>query len=172
MLLIWLALIASGLACIWDVRKGIIPNWLNYLALLAAVALTFFDSSRSLLNTFLGFSIGFSIPFLLFLVGRLGGGDVKLLAALGAALGYPVAIDLLLWTCVFGFFVGLISIIAARRFKELSLDIIEILLVTFHQRLGSTAVPVRDMSTPLAVAIFISVCWLVFFPDYSRLIII
>ena len=131
--------------------------------------LSLFEPSRTLFSTFAGLAIGFFLPFLLFLVGRLGGGDVKLLAALGAALGFPVVIDLLLWTCVFGFFVGLVLIVAMGRAKELLMDILEMILVTFQQRLGPTAVPVTGLSVPLAVAIFMSVCWLVFFPDYSRL---
>jgi len=169
LLLISLALILSGLACIWDVRKGIIPNWLSYSGLLAAVVLSFFESGRAVADTGLGFVIAFSLPFLLFLVGRLGGGDVKLLAALGAALGFPLAIDLLLWTCVFGFVVAFVVLVIAGRLKELVMDIVEMVLVTFLQRLGRTAVPVSGLSTPLAVSIFMSVCWLVFFPEYSRL---
>lgn len=168
-MLISLALIVSGLACIWDVRQGIIPNWLSYFAVLAAVLLSFFESDRVITDTVFGFIVGFVLPFFLFLVGRLGGGDVKLLAALGAALGFPLAVDLLLWTCVFGFFVAFIVVVAAGRFKELAMDILVMILVTFQQRLGRTEVPVSDLSIPLGVAIFISVCWLVFFPNYARL---
>lgn len=145
------------------------PNWLNYLSLPAVVLLTAFDPSRTFLNTLLGLLVGFSVPLLLFILGRLGGGDVKLLAVLGAAMGYPVAIDLLLWTCVFGVLVAFITVVVAGRLKEFLFDILEMILITFQQRMGRTAMPVSGLSTPLAVAIFISVCWLTFFPDFSRL---
>lgn len=166
-----LALISSGLACVFDVRKGTIPNWLSYTSLTLAFLFTFLDGSRSFADTILGFLIGFVLPFVLFFIGRLGGGDVKILGALGATLGYPQAIDLLLWTCVFGFLVALVIVVAAGRLRELGMDILEMILVTFQQKLGLTAAPVRGLSTPLAVAMFISVCWLVFFPDHSQLFV-
>jgi len=152
------------------VRKGIIPNWLTYSALAAAVVLSFLDSDRLFLSTIAGFLVAFLVPFLLFMFGRLGGGDVKLLAVLGAALGYPLAVDLLLWTCVFGFLVAFVTVLVTRRFKELCMDFLEIIMVAIPQKMiASTDTPVSGLSTPLAVAIFLSVCWLIFFPDYSQL---
>lgn len=155
-----------------DVRKGIIPNWLTYSTLLVAVTLSLFDDGRQFTSTLIGFTISFFLPFFFFLIRRLGGGDVKLLAALGATLGFPIAIDLLLWTCIFGFLIALSMVIAAGRLKELAMDILEIILFTFQQKLGSTETPVSGLSTPLAVAIFMSVCWIIFFPDYARLTIL
>lgn len=122
------------------------------------------------MDTALGFAIGFFIPFFLFCIGRLGGGDVKLFAVLGVALGYPLIIDLFLWTCVFGFLVAFIVVVFAGRLKELGMDVLETFLMIF-QRVRPEA-PVKGLSTPLAIAIFISVCWLVFFPEHSRLVVL
>lgn len=172
MLLTSLALIVSGLACIWDVREGVIPNWLSYLGLFIAILFSILDLNRTFSITLIGFLIGFSIPFLLFLMGRLGGGDVKLLAALGAALGFPVIVDLLLWTCVFGFLVGIAIVVLAGKLKELVMDCLELVFVTFLTRSGRSSAPVKGLSLPLAVAIFMAVVWVVFFPEYSCLIVL
>ncbi len=51
----------------------------------------------------------------LFVFFRIGGGDVKLLAMLGAFLGLEQGIETLLWTFVLGGAVGLIGADLARR---------------------------------------------------------
>ena len=150
-------------------RRGIIPNWLSYSGVLLALIFSFFDPSRSLSITIIGFVVGFSPAFFLFLIGRLGGGDVKLLAMLGAAFGFPLIIDLLLWTCVFGFLVAFSVVLVRGRLKVLIMDIRETIIVSVLQRAGRTEVPVRGLSMPLAVAIFMSVCWIVFFPELATL---
>ena len=50
----------------------------------------------------IGFGAAFLVSFALFAMGGLGGGDVKLLAALGATLGWPALLPFALLTTIFG----------------------------------------------------------------------
>lgn len=83
-------------AAIIDVRTRRIPNWLTVSAFFAALAFYVFgggsnfgvDSGfQGLLYSLGGFAVGFGILFVLWLIGKGGAGDVKLMGAVGAWLG-------------------------------------------------------------------------------------
>lgn len=79
----------------WDVREGRVPNALTGAALLAGLALGGLGGTEAFLSALAGAGAGFAVALPVFLVGGLGGGDVKLLAAMGSLLGIgqlPVAL--------------------------------------------------------------------------------
>jgi len=82
--LLVLLIVAAGI----DLRSRRIPNWLN-LALLAAGLSQSFTALHTISpgQSTLGILAGFGLTFILFAMGALGGGDVKLLAAVGAWTG-------------------------------------------------------------------------------------
>ncbi|MHB1846485.1 MAG: prepilin peptidase [Deltaproteobacteria bacterium] len=87
------------MAAAWDVRTGRIPDWLSWPALV--MALVFRGVTRGLLGpgglaeaAAGAVALGF-VTSLLALWGKMGWGDVKLLAAVGAAFGWPLALDAL-----------------------------------------------------------------------------
>ena len=79
-----------------DIKHQIIPNSLIYTILMVTLiyrilGLIIFNKPFNLLNYILGMAIGF-ILFLIILIlskGGMGGGDVKLIGALGFILGFP-----------------------------------------------------------------------------------
>jgi prepilin peptidase CpaA len=71
-----------------DVRERRIPNWLTLSLLLAGLAQSWtWAHTVTPGQSFLGFLAGFGLAFAMFGLGALGGGDVKLLAGIGAWLG-------------------------------------------------------------------------------------
>jgi len=75
-------------AAISDLRTRRLPNWLTVPAFAAAVLMhTVVNGWAGLGFSLLGFATGFSILLVLWLIGGGGGGDVKLMGALGAWLG-------------------------------------------------------------------------------------
>ena len=93
------AVAAAG--CATDLRSRRIPNWLTGGAATMALAYHLWTGGPSaLLLSLAGLLVGGAIFFLPFALGGLGGGDVKLLAALGAWAG-PVrcAVDRPLFGC-------------------------------------------------------------------------
>ena len=90
-------------AAIEDLRSRRIPNWLTFSLVLSSIAQSFMSGHLvSPSMSLLGFAVGFGIPLILFLIGALGGGDVKLLAAFGAWLG-PGTVC---WAAIYGAIAG------------------------------------------------------------------
>jgi prepilin peptidase CpaA len=96
------AVLISAIAAVIDYRTGEIPNWLTLYPLgigLAANALVGFRSGgpsgagSALLASFLGAALCAIVPVLLFRKGAIGGGDVKLLVAIGALCKTQVGIE-------------------------------------------------------------------------------
>ncbi|MBI1747799.1 MAG: prepilin peptidase [Acidobacteria bacterium] len=84
-----LTLMTVTLAAVADIYKRRIPNWLTAPAFFAGMAIHFFQSGwAGIFDSLLGFLIGFSIFFFLWLMGGKGAGDAKLIGAVGALLGY------------------------------------------------------------------------------------
>lgn len=97
------AIVVSAIAGWTDWRRGEIPNWLTYSALVGAPIL---HASRFLAAkeptdialTEAGISIGGAVlcaivPGLMYRQGAIGGGDLKLLAALGALLQPMIGVE-------------------------------------------------------------------------------
>lgn len=75
-------------AAVIDLRERRIPNWLNALVAVAGVLTTSIYASPVVWwASLLGLLLGFAILLVPFALGFVGGGDVKVLAAVGAWLG-------------------------------------------------------------------------------------
>jgi prepilin peptidase CpaA len=103
------AILVTGLAAWFDWRTGEIPNWLTLGALGAGLighAVSgglrggWSEAGKGLLFSLAGMGVCAFVPFLLFRSGAIGGGDVKLLAALGALLRPMVGIEAELYSFI------------------------------------------------------------------------
>jgi prepilin peptidase CpaA len=87
-------LIIAGGAAITDARSGRIPNVLTLPLLVGAPLLHQLSGGRSeFLASFGGIILCGIIPLFLFCRGAMGGGDLKLFAAIGAALGPAAGLE-------------------------------------------------------------------------------
>jgi prepilin peptidase CpaA len=105
------AIVVAFAACVTDLRTRRIPNALTFGA--AAAALLFHATAPTgagVVSAATGWLIGAAVMFLPFALRGLGGGDVKLLAALGAWLGPENALWLALYTGMAG---GVLAIVVA-----------------------------------------------------------
>jgi prepilin peptidase CpaA len=85
----------------WKYRK--IYNKVTVSGLLAGLFLSAFGNfPYSLGNALLASAVAFAIFFILFMLGQMGGGDVKLVAAIGAFSGFPLILNVLLWGIIAG----------------------------------------------------------------------
>ncbi|MGH9393944.1 MAG: prepilin peptidase [Terriglobales bacterium] len=91
------ALGVGAAAAGWDLRCRRIPRWLTVPAL--ALGLAYHAWAGGLASAALAAGLGFALGLLLLQLGAVGGGDVKLLAATGAMLGF----SLWFWSTAIGF---------------------------------------------------------------------
>jgi prepilin peptidase CpaA len=106
-----IALAIGFAACVTDVRTRRIPNALTFGA--AALGLAFHGVAggfAGLWTAALGWLVGVALFLPFFLLRGMGGGDVKLLAALGAWLGPAGALWLAIYSQVMG---GLMAVVFA-----------------------------------------------------------
>lgn len=87
------ALGAAAVAAYTDLTENIVPNALTFpliaLGVLAHLALGVYRSDFLFaVSGLIGAAVGFSVTYLLYLFGGFGGGDIKLMAALGAILPF------------------------------------------------------------------------------------
>jgi prepilin peptidase CpaA len=97
-------LLAVALTCaVTDLWKGKIYNAVTYPAMALGVVLSVWQHGVSGIFFALGgFAVGFFPAFVLFALGGMGGGDVKLLGAIGAIAGAVAATE----TLILAFLVG------------------------------------------------------------------
>ena len=103
-----------------DSREMIIPNWVS-IAIVGAFAVRWYYAPESVsfpADILLGVGMFFTSA-LLFQTRILGGGDLKLITALGLWFGTTHTVEFLIWTGIFG---GLLSLV--------------IVIVTYLDRLG------------------------------------
>jgi prepilin peptidase CpaA len=103
-----------AIAVIWDVRSRRIPNQLTIgVAALGIVLQVLLQGWLGAQQAALGWLVGFALLLLPCLLGWVGGGDVKLLAAVGALQGPTLAF----WSGLYGIAVGGLfsSVILLRR---------------------------------------------------------
>jgi prepilin peptidase CpaA len=98
-----------------DVRTARIPNPLTYSALLAALVLRFaFLGLSGLKSGAIGMLVAGGLFLLLFMFGAMGGGDMKLMAAVGAWVGSMQVMTLILAAALAGGFLAVGRIIFTK----------------------------------------------------------
>jgi Flp pilus assembly protein protease CpaA len=111
--ILWIALAILAVATAFDLRSREIPDTLSVCLLgLAAVATGFRLHDVGWVNLALGLGIGLGIGLVLFRLGGFGGGDVKLLASLGAVLGWRDELGAMFYMALWG---GCFALVAALR---------------------------------------------------------
>jgi prepilin peptidase CpaA len=111
------ALIIGAAACITDLHSRRIPNWLTFGAAAAALAFHFANGGQTAAQqAAAGWATGLFLFLPLFLLGGMGAGDVKLLAALGAWLGPAAAFWMAIYASMAG---GVLAVVVGLRHNYL-----------------------------------------------------
>lgn len=105
---VWIAILVGLAAMIDDLARRQIANWIPLSALAAGFGWQIGQSGLSgLLYAGIGTVAGFAVFLVFYLLGGMGGGDVKLMAGFGALLGFHRLLEAALWTAGVG---GLIAL--------------------------------------------------------------
>jgi prepilin peptidase CpaA len=118
------ALLLLVLCAYWDLRYRKIPNWATLPGTALGLGMNgLFLGWQGMKASGLGLLVGFGVLVVLFALGWMGGGDVKLMAAVGALKGYPFVVSALFYSLIVGVVIGVAMLIwnrkTLRTFKNL-----------------------------------------------------
>lgn len=134
-------------AAITDLLTGRIPNLLTYPAILIGLGLAAWQGVPVFMGHLAAGLIA-AIPFLLaFLYGGGGGGDVKIMAAVGALIGFPGILPVMAHALLVGAVMAVIDVVVQGRFKAvLQKARLSLLLLPFgpRQALGLNPVDLSE----------------------------
>jgi len=100
---VWIAILIGAAAVIEDLWRRNISNWIPIAALVAGFAWQISQKGWTGIGTAAaGCAAGFGVFLLFYLLGGMGGGDVKLMAGFGALLGTGRLFEAALWTALIG----------------------------------------------------------------------
>lgn len=157
-------LIASALT---DCLQGKIYNKVTYPSIIVGiVSNTFLEGSAGLQASLVGLGIGFVPFFFLFLMGLMNGGDVKLLAAIGALKAYPFILYAIFLTFLVAAFMALAKMIWKGQFirtmKLLSRTIVRLVVpgMVVERRQGEETIP-------FGLAALVGTLWAVAVVDFQ-----
>jgi len=139
-----LAILVGLAASIEDLAVRRISNWIPVLALVGGLAIQSAQHGwRGAAGAALGAITGFCIFLLFYVMGGMGGGDVKLMAGFGGLLGVSRLLEAAMWTAVCG---GILAIGVVTW-------------VTIRNRVRGSGQPLTAEAIPYAPAIAIG-AWL------------
>src|ERR1700722_20357919 len=117
-LTIWLTLAGSVVASYCDIRTRRIPNWLTGSLAVAAILVHAFAGIHSVAESLAVMVVLTAAGTLVYGMGGIGGGDIKLgIAACGMA-GFPLCIPFLLYTAIGGGVLAIVFIVSRRKVRE------------------------------------------------------
>ncbi len=147
-----LLLMVSVAAGVIDLRSRRIPNWLTVPALLLGLgANVVLGGLAGLKTSLLGFGLALLIYLPLFLLRAMGGGDVKLMAALGAAAGPQHWLVLFVLTALLGGVVALVVVILRGALGRVLRNIVHILGSLLRGRSPHRSREELDIASPRAL---------------------
>lgn len=109
--MVLVVVLVSAAAC-FDLKYKRIPNKLTLPAIPVGLVLAvLLGGLEGLKWSGIGFAFGFGVFLVPWLLGGMGGGDVKLMAAIGAILGWPMVLWVALLACVAAILISAIKAI-------------------------------------------------------------
>ncbi len=101
---VWIAILVGLAAIVDDLTRRQIANWIPAAALAGGLGWQIGQHGiwMGALYALAGAASGFAVFLIFYLMGGMGGGDVKLMAGFGALLGLPGVLWAALWTAAVG----------------------------------------------------------------------
>lgn len=130
-------------AAVYDVRFRRIPNWITVTGVALGVLLNafLFDplswfSLGGVWFSLRGLGLGFGVYFLLYVIRAMGAGDVKLMAAVGAMVGWQDWVGIFAITAVLG---GVMAVILMATHGRIQKTLWNVLFILTEMKSGRPA---------------------------------
>ena len=135
-----MVLLASLIAAVTDVWKFKVYNLLTFPLLASGLMYhAFYGGLAGLAGSAVSAAAGFALMIMLYTIGGMGAGDVKFVTALGAWLGVPLTLYVLIAGCVATGVYAAVLLVAASSWREtfLNMQILWLRLSCLSRHLGS-----------------------------------
>ena len=152
--LIVLLLVLLGAAA-YDIRYRRIPNWLTIGGVLLGFAINFGigPPEGGVLFALQGFVTAFGIYMFLYVLRAMGAGDVKLMAAVGALVGWERWFGIFFVTAIVGGLMAIVLVAARGRLKRTFFNVGFILSEMKHGRPAYVGKEELDVRSPKAIGL-------------------
>ena len=115
---IWVVSITLIVAAVIDGMKLKVPNWITFPMIITgwiySAAFSPYAGWEGLMFSLVGTAVGLALLLPAYAIGGMGAGDVKLLAAIGAFLGWKAALFTVFLSSLLGGIVGLLLIVTGK----------------------------------------------------------
>jgi prepilin peptidase CpaA len=154
-----LVVLLMVVAAVYDIRFRRIPNRLVFPALLAGFVVNagfggwaggWSGFWAGLGHAGLGFAVAVAVYMPLYALHGMGGGDVKLAAALGAFVGWRLWVGILIFTGLIGGVLAVLLLIKSGRFRKTVRNTVYILWEMVHMRAPHQRNRDLDIASPTA----------------------
>jgi prepilin peptidase CpaA len=146
---------ALTVAAVTDLRHGRIYNLLTYSAIVCGLMFSAIGAGPSLRSAIAGCLVGGLSLYLMFAAGWMGGGDVKLMAAVGAMKGYPFILHAMFYSIFVGGVCAAVALIWNGHFRGVVADLRDLARRASAPGAPHQPIAPRGGSFPFAVAIAI-----------------
>jgi len=143
-----------------DLRERRIPNWMTLGLILTGLAQSFGDGQLTTAGeSMLGLMAGFALLFVLFCLGAVGAGDVKLMAGVGAWLGPILVLQVFAAGAVMGMGIVLAQSLRQGRLRALFRNSAVLAINLIHiqelgvQHVSETGQSSQSVDKPLPYAV-------------------
>jgi prepilin peptidase CpaA len=140
------AVMVALLGAITDVRSARLPNRLTYTAVVAGLVLRTALGWTGLKNGLIGIAIAGGLFCVLYIMGAMGGGDMKMMAAVGAWVGRTHVVTVLIAIGLAGGVLALVSIIFNKNLIQTVRNAVR--LVMFRFTAGLAPHPEMNVQAP------------------------
>lgn len=153
-------------AAVSDLRRGCVYNWLTYPAVIVGLALGAAEGAGAggawdgFTNHAEGCVFGFSVLLAAYLFGGMGGGDVKLMAAIGALIGWPATLHAVFYSFLAAAAIGLIVVIwRGQTVQVLRRFWMAVRILPLPSATMDDAVPTSSFRVPFGFAACLGTLW-------------
>jgi prepilin peptidase CpaA len=142
-------------AAIYDVRYRRIPNWISVSGALSGLGLNSFlyGGAPGLVFALKGLGLGFGFYLVLYILHAMGAGDVKLMGAVGAILGWQDWVGIFLVSSVIGGIMAFALMLTRGRVMKTFWNIGYILGEMRHGRAAYVTRQELDVKSPASVGL-------------------
>jgi prepilin peptidase CpaA len=160
----------SGMAIATDLISGKIYNWMTLpAACLGIVYGTYTLGMSGFLDSVAGLGLGFALFGWMYILGWMGGGDVKLLMALGALGGWKYTAEVAFLGIVLGGALAFVLLVVHRRILNFAKKVYYFALSFFIKELDLYFPQLdRNLTMPFGTTIGLAAIWNLFFEPLGK----